>query len=151
MAEIQLVIFKLGHEEYGVNIMQVQEIGEYKQPIKVPNAPAFIEGIINLRGDVIPIISLHKRFNIPKSELSDLTRLIVINVEDRKVGFVVDDASEVLTINSSNVEDAPAMIAGADRKYISGVGKVGERILIVLDLNKLFNEDEHSQIQTLEV
>ncbi len=150
MAEMQLVVFKLDREEYGVDIMQVQEIGEYKQPVKVPNAPAFIEGIINLRGEVIPIISIHSRFNLPKNEITELTRLIVITIAGRWIGFVVDDASEVITMNLNDIEDPPVMIAGADRKYIAGVGKLGERILIILDLNKLFNDEEHEQIGTIE-
>ncbi|MFZ5352997.1 MAG: chemotaxis protein CheW [Bacillota bacterium] len=150
MFEMQLVIFKLGQEEYGVEIMQVQEIGEYRQPIKVPNSPAFIEGIINLRGDVIPVISMHTRFNIPKKEVDELTRLIVINVGERKVGFIVDDASEVLTLSADNIEEPPTMIAGSDRKYIAGVGKIGDRILIILDLNKLFTDEEQEQLASIE-
>ena len=99
MAELQFVIFKLGKEEYGVNIMQVQEIGPYAEPVKVPNTPTFVEGVMNLRGSVIPVISLKKRFNISGQELTENTRTIVINFGDKQIAFIVDDASEVLTLD----------------------------------------------------
>lgn len=146
MAESQLVVFKLDKEEYGVEIMQVQEISPYQKPTKVPNAPSFVDGIINLRGEVIPIVSLKRRFNIPESEITEMTRMIVVNNGSRRTGFVVDDASEVLTIPEEDIEEAPPMIVGADRRYIKGVGKIDSRILIVLDLHKLFTEEEEGQL-----
>lgn len=149
MSERQLVVFKLDKEEYGVEIMQVQEISPYQKPTKVPNAPSFVDGIINLRGEVIPIVNLKKRFNTPETEITELTRLIVVNNGSRRTGFVVDDASEVITIPDEDIEDAPPMIAGADRRYIKGVGKIGNRILIVLDLLKLFTEEEEGQLENM--
>ncbi len=149
MTEMQLVVFILGKEEYGVDIMQVKEIVTYKEPVKVPNTPLFIEGIINLRGEIIPIVNLKKRFNIPGEDIGDQTRIIVINIESKKVGFVVDDASEVITINKENIEPAPDIVAGIDRKYITGIGKVEERILIILDLDKLFNEKEQEALEAI--
>lgn len=149
MAERQLVVFKLDKEEYGVEIMQVQEISPYQKSTKVPNAPSFVDGIINLRGEVIPIVNLKRRFNIPETEVTEMTRLIVVNNGNRRTGFVVDDASEVLTIPEEDIEDAPPMITGADRRYIKGVGKIGDRILIVLDLHKLFTEDEEGQLESM--
>lgn len=149
MAESQLVVFKLDKEEYGVEIMQVQEISPYQKPTKVPNAPSFVDGIINLRGEVIPIVSLKRRFNIPESEITEMTRMIVVNNGNRRTGFVVDDASEVLTIPEEDIEEAPPMIVGADRRYIKGVGKIDSRILIVLDLHKLFTEEEEGQLEVI--
>lgn len=149
MAELQLVVFKLDKEEYGVNIMQVQEISPYQKLTKVPNSPAFVDGIVNLRGDVIPVVSLKKKFNLTETEVTELTRLIVINNGDRRTGFVVDDASEVITISDKDVEEAPAMIVGADRKYIQGVGKIDKRILIILDLHKLLTEEEENQLKDI--
>ncbi|MGI6586501.1 MAG: chemotaxis protein CheW [Gracilibacteraceae bacterium] len=156
MAELQFVVFKLGKEEYGVNIMQVQEIGHYLEPVKVPNAPEFIEGVMNLRDNVIPVISLRKKFNIPEEKpdkpgdnVNENMRTIVINLEDRQVAFIVDDASEVLTLDEADIQETPDIIAGIDRKYISGIGKKGDRLLIMLNLNFLFDEQEQAQLATM--
>lgn len=149
MAETQLVVFKLGNEEYGVNIMNVQEIGPYEAPVKVPNVPDFVEGVMNLRGSVIPVISLKKRFNISGGGITENTRNVVINFGSKQVAFIVDDASEVLTIDDQDIEDTPAIIAGADRKYITGIGKQGSRLLIILDLTYLLNEQEHMQLEAM--
>ena len=149
MAEIQFVIFKLGKEEYGVNIMQVQEIGPYSEPVKVPNTPEFIEGVMNLRDNVIPVISLKKRFNISGQDLNENTRTIVINFGDRQIAFIVDDASEVLTLDEADIQETPEIIAGIDRKYITGIGKKGDRLLIMLDLSFLLNEQEQVQLAAI--
>lgn len=149
MAEVQLVIFSLGSEEYGVDIMQVKEIVNYKEPVKVPNTPNFIEGIINLRSEIIPIINLKKRFSIAGDQIGEQTRIIVMNIDSKKVGFIVDNASEVISINIENIEPAPDIVAGVDRKYITGIGKSEERILIILELDKLFSEKEHEALETI--
>lgn len=156
MAELQFVVFKLGKEEYGVNIMQVQEIGHYAEPVKVPNTPEFVEGIMNLRDNVIPVISLRKRFNITEENLNkseqdsnENRRTIIINLGDRQVAFIVDDASEVLTLDEASIQETPDIIAGVDRKYISGIGKKGDRLLIMLDLNFLFDEQEQAQLAAI--
>ncbi|HNR05393.1 MAG TPA: chemotaxis protein CheW [Bacillota bacterium] len=156
MAELQFVVFKLGKEEYGVNIMQVQEIGHYSEPVKVPNTPEFVEGIMNLRDNVIPVISLRKRFNIPEEnlngperDLNENRRTIIINLGDRQIAFIVDDASEVLTLDEAGIQETPDIIAGVDRKYISGIGKKGNRLIIMLDLNFLFDEQEQAQLAAI--
>lgn len=149
MAELQFVVFKLGNEEYGVNIMQVKEIVPYKEPVKVPNTPNFIEGIINLRSQIIPIVNLRKRFNITGESVNEETRIIVMNIDSKQVGFIVDDASEVRTINEEDIENPPEIIAGIERKYITGIGKIGERILILLDLDKLFSEKEKESLEAV--
>ena len=150
MAEVQLVVFNLCNEEYGVDIMQVKEIVNYMVPVKVPNAPEFIEGIINLRSEIIPIINLKKRFNIEGQEIEENKRIIVMNINEKKVGFVVDEASEVISIENESIEPAPDIVTGVDRKYITGIGKSGERILIILELDKLFSEEEHEELVTME-
>lgn len=149
MAEMQFVVFKLGKEEYGVNIMQVQEIGPYQEPVKVPNTPDFVEGVMNLRGSVIPVLSLKKRFNIKGQELTENTRTIVINFEDKQIAFIVDDASEVLTLDTADIQDTPEIIAGVERRYITGIGKRGERLLIILDLSFLLDEQEQAQLANM--
>lgn len=149
MAELQFVIFKLGKEEYGVNIMQVQEIGPYEEPVKVPNTPSFVEGVMNLRGSVIPVISLKKRFNIPGQEIDENTRTIVINFGERQIAFIVDDASEVLTLDEADIQEPPEIIAGVDRRYITGIGKQEDRLLIILDLSFLLSEQEREQLSAM--
>lgn len=149
MEDLQLVVFKLEKEEYGVDIMQVQEISPYQQPTKVPNSPSFVEGIVNLRGDITPVVSLKKKFNLAETEVTEMTRLIIINNGSRRTGFVVDDASEVISISDKNIEEAPSMIVGADRKYIQGVGKIDQRILIILNLHELLTEEEEEQLEDI--
>lgn len=150
MSEKQYVIFKLGNEEYGVNIMKVKEISEFKEVTKVPNAPYFVDGIINLRGEIIPIVSLKKRFGIKDSSIDSDIRIIVININERNVGFVVDEASQVIRINESNVDPAPEIVAGIDRQYITGVGKIDEKIIIMLDLDKIFTQEEKDKLEEMQ-
>ncbi|KXG77177.1 chemotaxis protein CheW [Thermotalea metallivorans] len=150
MAEKQYVIFKLGNEEYGVDIMNVKEISEYKPSVKVPNTPKFVDGIINLRGDITPIINLKKRFNLEETEINSDTRIIVIHVKNRQVGFVVDEASQVLRLSEENIEQAPELIAGVDKKYITGVGKLKDRIVLLLNLEEVLSDDEKEKIQHIQ-
>ncbi len=150
MAENQYVIFKLGNEEYGVDIMKVKEISEFKESTKVPNTPYFVDGIINLRGEIIPIINLKKRFNIEGNNINSDTRIIVININDKNVGFVVDEASQVLRIDEKDIESAPEIIAGVDRQYINGVGKINEKIVILLDLEKILTDEEKEKLDEMD-
>lgn len=150
MAENQYVIFKLGNEEYGVDIMKVKEISEYRESTKVPNAPYFVDGIINLRGEIIPIINLKKRFNIENKGVNSDTRIIVININDKNVGFVVDEASQVLRIDEKNIEQAPEIIVGVDRQYINGVGKIDDKIVILLDLEKILSDEEKEKLEEMQ-
>ncbi|RKD27568.1 purine-binding chemotaxis protein CheW [Caminicella sporogenes DSM 14501] len=150
MAENQYVIFKLGNEEYGVDIMKVKEISEFKESIKVPNAPYFVDGIINLRGEIIPIINLKKRFNIESQGINSDTRIIVINIRNKNVGFVVDEASQVLRIDEKDIESAPDIIVGVDRQYITGVGKIDDKIVILLDLEKILSDEEKEKLEEMQ-
>ncbi|SKC64036.1 chemotaxis protein CheW [Maledivibacter halophilus] len=150
MSEKQYVIFKLETEEYGVDIMKVKEISEFKESTKVPNAPYFVDGIINLRGEIIPIINLKKRFKISLGNVNSDTRIIVININDKNVGFVVDEASQVLRIKDDEIDVAPEIIAGVERQYITGVGKVGEKIIILLDLEKILTDEEKEKLGDME-
>lgn len=148
--EKQYVIFKLNEEEYGVEISHVQEITEHKTVTSVPNTPSFIEGIINLRGNIVPIVSIKKRFNLPQEKAGADHRVIIINLGSKQVGFVVDDASQVLTMDESQIENAPELITGIDRDYIIGIGKVSEKIIILLDLEKILTEKEKKEIDKME-
>lgn len=143
---LQLVTFSVDVEEFGVNILKVQEIIRIMEITKVPQAPEFVEGIINLRGKVIPIIDLRHRFGLVPKTHDKNTRIIVIEVKSIIVGFVVDAVSEVLRIPASTVEPPSPIVAGVDSDYISGVGKLQDRLLIMLDLDKLLSIDDISML-----
>ena len=147
--EIQFVVFKLGNEEYGVPITQVKEINRLTRATKIPKSPMFIEGIINLRGQIIPIVDLKKRFDLPLTEYTGDARIIVIQVFEQVFGVEVDSVSEVLRINSLNIEPAPQLVCSIDAKYIAGVAKVSERLLIMLDLDKLLNDEEKAMLNEI--
>lgn len=147
--EKQYVIFKLNKEEYGVEISHVQEITEIKSITTVPNTPAFVEGIINLRGKIVPIVSIKKRFHLPQQGEMEEQRIIIINLKEKQVGFIVDDASQVLTLDESQIENPPELIAGIDRDYIIGIGKVEEKIIVLLDLEKILSEQEQKEIEKM--
>jgi purine-binding chemotaxis protein CheW len=131
---IQVASFRIGTEEYGVDISQIQEIIRMMEITKLPRTPDFVEGVINLRGQLIPIIDLRTRFGMERAEVTKNSRIIVTDVGTKRVGIIVDSASEVLTIPMELIEQAPEMIAAAGTDYIQGVGKIGDRLIILLDL-----------------
>ncbi len=139
---LQLVTFSIGSEEFGVNILEVKEIIRTMEITKIPRAPNFVIGVINLRNLVIPIIDLRCRFEMQVKEADSNTRIIVLEISDLLVGFVVDSVSEVLRIPKNTVEPTPPVVAGIEADYISGVGKLQDRLLILLDLNKLLSLDD---------
>ncbi|MEN1761892.1 chemotaxis protein CheW [Anoxynatronum sibiricum] len=147
--EKQYVVFKLNQEEYGVAISHVQEITEIKSITSVPNTPAFVEGIINLRGKIVPIVSIKKRFDLPLEGELEEQRIIIINLNEKQVGFIVDDASQVLTMDENQIESPPELIAGIDRDYIIGIGKVDEKIIVLLDLEKILSDKEKKEIEAM--
>ncbi|WP_243367934.1 chemotaxis protein CheW [Fundidesulfovibrio soli] len=143
---MQLVTFSIGEEEFGVDILKVQEIIRMMEITRVPRAPEFVEGVINLRGKVIPIIDLRRRFGLVARSHDKNTRIIVIEINGMIVGFVVDSVSEVLRIPSSTVEPPPPVVSGMESEYISGVGKLEDRLLIMLDLDKLLSHEEQETL-----
>jgi purine-binding chemotaxis protein CheW len=146
---LQLVTFSIGEEEFGVDILKVQEIIRTMEITKVPRAPAFVEGVINLRGKVIPIIDLRRRFGLQSRNHDKHTRIIVIEISNMIVGFVVDSVSEVLRIPANTVEPPPPVVAGLESEYISGVGKLEDRLLILLDLDRLLSGEERSMLHNI--
>lgn len=134
---LQLVTFRIGEEEFGVDILAVQEIIRLMQITPVPRAPVDIAGVINLRGKVIPVVNMRSRFSLPAQEPTPQTRIVVMEFEEKIVGFLVDAVSEVLRIPVTTVEDPPPVVAGIGSEYIRGVGKLDERLLILLDLDSL--------------
>lgn len=152
MSEKQYVIFKLDGGEFGIEIMNVREIVPYEESISIPDTPDFIEGVINHRGNVIPIINLKNKFSLSKLEITKDTRIIVITLDEREVGFIVDEASQTVRLNDDEIDPAPSIIGGVDKKYITGVGKLDEkRLLILIDLEKILSKNEIKEIQNLEV
>ncbi len=146
---LQLVTFSIGEEEFGVDILKVQEIIRTMEITKVPRAPEFVEGVINLRGKVIPIIDLRRRFGLASKTHDKNTRIIVIEINNMIVGFVVDAVSEVLRIPTSTVEPPPPVVAGVESDYISGVGKLQDRLLILLDLDKLLSNEDLEMLSAM--
>lgn len=141
----QIVIFKLGEEEYGIDIMKVVEIVLYQEVRKVPDVPKYIEGIINLRGDIHPIYNFRKRFRMPERAIDDNTKIIVIRTTEMNVGFIVDNVSEILNIPSQDIQSAPKLInQRAEGKYILGVAKQEERMIVLLDVDKLVTDHDYS-------
>ncbi|HTY35594.1 MAG TPA: chemotaxis protein CheW [Bacteroidota bacterium] len=134
---LQLVSFKMGDEEFGIDILKVQEIIRMTDVTRVPNAPPHVEGIINLRGKVIPVIDLRSRLGMAPKEHDRRTRTVVVEVGGKVVGFVVDSMSEVLRIPRSLTEPPPSVVAGIDADYITAIGKLDDRLLTLLDIEKV--------------
>lgn len=150
MAEKQYVVFRLNQEEYGVEITKIREITEYKKNTKVPNTPDFIDGIINLRGNIIPVIDLKRKFHLEQKEFDSSHRIIITQLLDKQVGFIVDDASQVLRIDEQNIDAAPDIILNVEQKFITGIGKVEEKIIIILDLEEILSEKEQTEFQEIQ-
>jgi purine-binding chemotaxis protein CheW len=143
---IQLVTFKLGSEEFGFDIFKVREINKMMDITQVPNAPYFVEGVVNLRGKVTPIIDLRTRLGMEKVERDKDSNIVVVEIDDKSVGLVVDKVEEVLRIPSNVTEPPPGMVAGIDSDYITSVAKLEDRLLILLDLEKLLSEKEKESV-----
>jgi purine-binding chemotaxis protein CheW len=143
---LQLVSFKIGNEEFGINILIVQEIIKTVQITKIPNAPVFVEGIINLRGKVIPVIDLRVKLNLEKKVQDKDTRIIVLEINSRTIGFIVDEVNEVLRIPKSITEPPPDMVTGLNSEFITAVGKLDDRLITLIDLEKVLSMDEKNQL-----
>lgn len=145
--QLQLVTFEVASEEFAVDILAVQEINRMLVLTRVPQSPPEVEGVINLRGKIIPVLDLRKRFGLPCVEHSEHSRIIVVEVHGRVLGFIVDRVHEVLRVPSSIVEPAPGMVCSVDSDFIAGVGKLSDRLLILLNLRKLFPADTARALQ----
>ncbi|HHT70397.1 MAG: chemotaxis protein CheW [bacterium] len=140
--ERQLVVFSLGQEEYGVDILQVKEIKRLTEITRVPNAPDHVEGVINLRGNIIPVVDLHKRFELGTVEATDESRIVIVNVQDITVGITVDAVSEVITLDKSSLAPPPPLVAGIEASFIEAIGKLKDRLLILLNMDRILGLDE---------
>ncbi len=140
--ELQIVGFRVGRETFGIPIAQVHEIVRVPEITAVPNAPEFVEGVMNLRGKIVPVVDMRKRFGEQLPQPSNRNRVVVAEVDRKLVGLIVDTASEVLKIPSSQVEPAPSVFQEAELTYVTGMGKLRDRLIILIDLSKVLQHGE---------
>lgn len=138
----EYLTFRLGEEEYGIDILKVQEIRGYEQPTRIANAPSFIKGVTNLRGVIVPIVDLRLKFGLGAAEYNAFTVVIILNVGHRVIGIVVDSVSDVLDLDPATIRDAPEMSSVVDSSYILGLGTLQERMLILVDIERLITAPE---------
>ncbi len=142
MRDIQLVVFNVDGEVYGLDIMKVHSIERFQEIVKIPNTPSYIEGMINLRGEVHPIINLRTKFNLKKNEPTDTTKIIIVSTEGFKVGFIVDAVKEIHRVGGDIISEPPKIVAGVERKYIKNIAKVDYGMITILDVDYILNEEE---------
>ena len=133
---------RLGEEEYAIDIMRVQEIRSYEEPTRMVNSPAFIKGVVNLRGVIVPVADLRLKLNVEKVDYNEFTVVIILNIHGNVVGAVVDSVADVLTIDSETIKPAPQFDSGMDSRFIVGLVKQGERTLIVINVESLLSNAE---------
>jgi purine-binding chemotaxis protein CheW len=138
----EFLSFRLGAEEYGIEILKVQEIRGWEQPTAIANTPAFIKGVINLRGIIVPIVDLRLKFNLGEAKYDEFTVVIILSVAKRVVGAVVDAVSDVLTLAPGQIKAAPEFSAALETQFITGLGTIEERMLILLDIEKLMTSED---------
>lgn len=138
----EYLVFTLGSEEYGIEILKVQEIRGYDRVTRIANSPDFIAGITNLRGVIVPIIDLRIKFQLDSAKINDQTVTIVLNLLDRVVGIVVDGVSDVLSLSAEQIKPAPDFTATLSTQYLLGLGSLDDRMLILVDIEKLLNSEE---------
>ncbi len=144
---LQMVSFVLNEEEFGVDILKVQEIIRIVELTRVPNAPHFVEGVINLRGRIVPVIDLRKRFGLPQNEFDKNSRIVIVAVNNLVVGFLVDKVKEVLRVPKAVIEPPPEITSTIHTDYIIGVAKLDDRLLIVLDLERILAPSEQNELE----
>lgn len=148
-AILQYVTFRLAEETYGINVMMVQEVLRYTEIAPVPGAPDYVLGIINLRGNVVTVIDTRQRFGLMPSEVSDSTRIMIIEADHQVVGIMVDSVAEVVYLKQSEIETAPNVGNDESAKFIQGVCNKNNELLILVELDKLMSEDEWSELAAI--
>jgi len=147
----ELLTFTLGNEEYGIDILRVQEIRGYETVTTIANAPLFIKGVINLRGIIVPIVDMRIKFNLGNTGYNETTVVIILNIAKRVIGMVVDGVSDVITLTAEHIKPAPEFGAGLDAKYLQGLGTVGDRMIILADIEELMCGRDMDLIDTEEL
>ena len=147
-AASEYLTFRLGDEEYGVEILKVQEIRGYEAVTKIANAPAFIKGVANLRGTIVPIVDMRIRFNLGEPVYDQFTVVIILNIAGRIVGMVVDSVSDVMALSAEQIRPAPDFSSSFDTRYITGLGTVEDRMLILVDIERLMSAEDMGLIET---
>lgn len=145
----EYLTFTLGDEEYGIDILKVQEIRGYDTVTKIANTPDFIKGVINLRGTIVPIVDLRIRFHLGKVEYDAFTVVIILNLDSRIVGIVVDGVSDVIALTAEQIRAVPDLVASIDTKYIVGLGTVKERMLILVDIQRLMSSQDMALLDSV--
>jgi len=145
---LQIVCFKIGNEEYGIDILQVQEIYKLPTITKLPKSIDYIEGVIDFRGKVMPIVDLSVKFRIKSNEEGDSQRAIVVDVGGKQVGLAIDSVSHVVKVDSSEIEPPPPVVKGISGKYIVGIAKLAEGFVVILDINKIFSTEEINSLKS---
>ena len=138
----EYLTFRLGEEEYGIDILKVQEIRGYEQPTRIANAPSFIKGVVNLRGVIVPIVDMRLKFGLGSAEYNDFTVVIILNLGARVVGMVVDAVSDVMELSPDQIRDTPEIDSVVDSSYITGLGPLNDRMLILIAIEKLMGTAE---------
>jgi purine-binding chemotaxis protein CheW len=148
--EIKVIVFRLREEEYGVEVNQVRSIERMQKITRVPRTASFVKGVINLRGVVTPIINLRSRFDLEEEVATESTRIIIVALDDMEVGLIVDAANDVIDVPIDAIEPPPEVVGGIEADYLRGVAKLDQRLLILLNLDKVLNADELKKVKKIE-
>jgi len=146
--EIQLVVFRVGKEEYGLDIQEVKEIIKMQEITEIPNAPEFIEGVINLRGQITPVMDMRKRLNAEKEEIGKDTRIVIVETEGSNIGIIVDSVTGVIHMPERDISPPPV---GSENEFVKGVGKINDKLLILIDINKMLPNTEKMEVPQMSV
>jgi len=148
--EFKAIVFRLADETYGIEVDKVRTIERMSPVTRVPKTPPFVKGVINLRGNVVPVIDLRGRFGLPEVEPDANTRIVIVNVADMEVGFIVDSANDVIDLTEDMIEDPPEIVGGVKAKYLRGVAKLEDgRLLVLLNLPEVLNKSEIVQLEQI--
>lgn len=149
MEDSKVVIFKIDKESFAIDIMQVERILEYQEPVKIPDAPNFIKGVIKYQGNILPVMDLKKRFNLSYTEIKEEPKIVIVKNEDKRVGLIVDVVKEVSDINIEDIEEPPAIVKGISNEYLRGIIKLKDDIIILIDPKKILSLEEIKDISKI--
>jgi len=146
---LEALAFKLGNEEYGIKILKVQEIRGYETVTRIASAPEHVKGVVNLRGTIVPIVDMRIKFNLGEPTYDQFTVVIILNIQDRVVGMVVDSVSDVISLTADQIKPAPDMGGALNTDYLVGLGTVDERMIILVDIDRMMSSEEMGVIESV--